>query len=239
MSETIAPLARVTSDRGMARPHLTQAAQFGYQPALDGVRGIAVTLVLLFHAGFGWMSGGYVGVSVFFTLSGYLITSLALVEHSASGRLSASAFYARRIRRLLPASLVCLAGVMIAAWADQFTGVTRLRRDLWAALLQIYNWAVLAGEVGYADQMSGAAGQRAPLDHYWSLAIEEQFYWVWPLVLVLVLRLAPRARLVAVASLTAAGVVATVVVSAAWGPDATYFATPARLPEILVGAVVA
>jgi peptidoglycan/LPS O-acetylase OafA/YrhL len=214
-------------------------SEFAYQPALDGVRGVAVALVILFHAGFGWMTGGYVGVSVFFTLSGYLITSLALVEHGVSGRLSASAFYARRIRRLLPASLVCLAGVMVAAWADQFTGVTRLRRDLWAALLQIYNWAVLAGDDGYAEQMSRAAGQRAPLDHYWSLAIEEQFYWMWPLVLLVVLRLTPRARLVAVASLTAAATIATVVVSAVWGADATYFATPARLPEILVGCVVA
>ena len=218
---------------------MTQVREFGYQPALDGVRGIAVTLVLLFHAGFGWASGGYVGVSVFFTLSGYLITSLALVEHQASGRLGVAAFYSRRIRRLLPASLVCLAAVMIAAWADQFTGVTRLRRDLWAALLQVYNWAVLAAGDGYAEQMSRAAGQRAPLDHYWSLAIEEQFYWVWPLVLLLVLRLSPRRRVAAVAGLTVAGVVATIITATFWGPDATYFATPARLPEILVGAVLA
>ncbi len=212
---------------------------FAYQPALDGVRAVAVVLVLLFHAGFAWMSGGYVGVSVFFTLSGYLITSLALVEHNRSGRLKVGAFYGRRLRRLMPASLMCLVGVMVAAWLDQFEGVTRLRRDLWGALLQVYNWLTLAGGEGYAEQMSRAVGQRAPLDHYWSLAIEEQFYWVWPLALVVILRLSPRGRVVAVSALTAAGVVATVVINHVWGSDATYFATPARLPEILIGAVVA
>src|SRR5215212_4159538 len=101
---------------------------FAYQPALDGVRGLAVAMVLLFHARFGWMSGGYVGVSMFFTLSGYLITSLALVEYDERGRLGVTAFYARRLRRLVPASVICLTAVMVAAWLDQFRGVPRLRR---------------------------------------------------------------------------------------------------------------
>ena len=212
---------------------------FAYQPALDGVRAVAVVLVLLFHAGFTWMSGGYVGVSVFFTLSGYLITSLALVEHDSTGHLGVRAFYARRIRRLMPASLLCLGGVMVAAWLEQFEGVTRLRRDLWGALLQVYNWVTLAGGEGYGEQTSRAVGQRAPLDHYWSLAIEEQFYWVWPLALVVVLRLSSRGRIAAVSALTAAGAMATVLITLVWGSDAAYFATPARLPEILIGAVVA
>ena len=212
---------------------------FAYQPALDGVRAIAVAMVLLFHAGFGWMSGGYAGVSVFFTLSGYLITSLALVEHERAGRIGVAAFYSRRIRRLMPASLICLGAVIVAAWLDQFSGVTRLRRDLWAALLQVYNWVVLASGDSYSEQVSRAAGQRAPLDHYWSLAIEEQFYWMWPVALLVILRLTPRGRLSAVVALTGAAVIATVVISQVFGADATYFATPARLPEILVGAVVA
>ena len=212
---------------------------FGYQPALDGVRAIAVAMVLVFHAGYRWMSGGYVGVSVFFTLSGFLITSLALVEHDRSGRLDAGAFYARRVRRLLPASLVCLLGVMVAAWAGQFHGVTNLRRDLWGALAQVYNWVALAGRGSYAQQMARAAGQRAPLDHYWSLSIEEQFYWVWPLVLIVVLRWSAPRRVAAVAGLTAACTVAAVVIAVAAGPDAAYYATPARLPEILAGALLA
>ena len=96
---------------------------FCYQPALDGVRALAVAIVLVFHQG--WLDGGYVGVSVFFTLSGYLITSLALVEHDRTGRLDVGAFYGRRIRRLLPASLACLAGVVVLAWSGLFDAVER------------------------------------------------------------------------------------------------------------------
>ncbi len=212
---------------------------FGYQPALDGVRAVAVVLVLLFHAGFGWMSGGYVGVSVFFTLSGFLITSLALTEHARTGRIDVGAFYSRRVRRLLPASLICLTGVIVAARLHQFDGVTELRRDLWAAITQLYNWVLLANSDGYAEEMAKAAGQRAPLDHYWSLAIEEQFYWVWPLALIVLLRASGRHRLVAFGALWGVFTGVTIVLAAFVGGAATYLATPARLPEILVGAVLA
>ena len=87
---------------------------FQYQPSLDGLRAVAVTLVVLFHAGLPWLTGGYLGVSVFFTLSGFLITSLLVAEHRSSGGISLSAFYARRARRLLPASLLCVALVVLA-----------------------------------------------------------------------------------------------------------------------------
>jgi peptidoglycan/LPS O-acetylase OafA/YrhL len=213
--------------------------RFAYQPALDGVRAVAVVLVVLYHAGFGWMSGGYVGVSVLFTLSGFLITSLALAEHGASGGIDIGGFYGRRLRRIVPASLVCLAGVMTAAWLHRFEGITELRRDLWAALAQVYNWVLLAHGDSYASEIAKAAGQRAPLDHYWSLAIEEQFYWAWPLVLLVVLRRGRRSRLLLVGGLWAAFVVAAVAIAASTGPAATYLATPARLPEILLGAVLA
>ncbi len=187
--------------------------RFAYQPALDGVRAVAVLLVLVYHAGFGWMSGGYVGVSVFFTLSGFLITTLALVEHDRAGRIDVGAFYSRRVRRLLPASLLCLAGVIIAARLHQFDGITELRRDLWAALAQVYNWVLLANSNGYAEEMAKAAGQRAPLDHYWSLAIEEQFYWVWPLVLIVLLRAGRRRRLALFGAVWGVFVAATMVLA--------------------------
>jgi peptidoglycan/LPS O-acetylase OafA/YrhL len=203
------------------------------------VRAIAVVLVLLFHAGFGWMSGGYVGVSMFFTLSGFLITSLALAEHASTGRIDVGAFYSRRVRRLLPASLICLAGVIVAAWLHQFDGVTELRRDLWAAVTQVYNWVLLANSDGYAEEMAKAAGQRAPLDHYWSLAIEEQFYWVWPLALLVLLRTGGRRRIVAFGALWGVFIVATFMLAAVADGATTYLATPARLPEILAGAVLA
>lgn len=230
---------RQGTTRPATSPPDDAAAAFAYQPALDGLRAVAVSMVLVFHAGFGWLPGGYVGVSVFFTLSGYLITSLALAEHDHTGRLDVGAFYGRRIRRLLPASLTCIATVMVAAWFHQFGGVTQLRRDLWAALVQLYNWFALADGESYGEQLARAVGQRGPLDHYWSLAIEEQFYWVWPLVLVVVLRLGARRRVLVVGALTALAAGAAVVIANVFGPAAAYFATPARLPEILVGALAA
>jgi peptidoglycan/LPS O-acetylase OafA/YrhL len=212
---------------------------FAYQPALDGVRALAVAMVLVFHAGFGWMSGGYVGVSVFFTLSGYLITSLALVEHERTGALDVRAFYGRRIRRLLPASVLCLVAVVALAAGGLFAGVDHLRRDVWAAVIPVYNWVLLSGGRSYADLVSGVGDPASPLDHYWSLAIEEQFYWVWPLALVGLFALRRRARLVAVALMVAAAAAAAPLIHAVWGADATYWSTPARLGEILVGGLIA
>ncbi len=213
--------------------------RFAYQPALDGVRAVAVAMVLVFHGGFDWVTGGYVGVSVFFTLSGYLITSLALIEHEETGRLDVRAFYARRVRRLMPASLLCVVAVIALAAAGVFAGVEHLRRDVWAAVVPVYNWVSLAGGQSYSELVAAVGEPASPLDHYWSLAIEEQFYWVWPLALIGVLRLHRRGRLVVVGGLFAAGAAAALVIHAVWGPDAAYWATPARLGEILIGALLA
>ena len=215
--------------------------QFGYQPALDGLRGVAVTLVLFFHGGFTWMAGGYVGVSVFFTLSGFLITSLLILEHQRTGSVSWSGFVARRAKRLLPASLLCLVVISLLAWAGEFATVPHLRRDVIASALQVANWNALDGSGSYADLLSRAAGVSSPVDHYWSLAVEEQFYWVWPFAFLLLLRVSKgRGRLfVNLALLAVASVVAARLIAVYWGPDAAYWATPARLGEILVGAALA
>ena len=173
--------------RAMPAPR-TRQASFAYQPALDGLRAIAVAMVLLFHQG--WLSGGYVGVSVFFTLSGYLITSLALAEHDAHRsprrrRASTAAACAGCCRPAWPASPASC----VLATVGLFDGVEHLRRDLCGALAQVYNWVALGSGQSYAQigrQRRSAAAR--PLDHYWSLAIEEQFYWVWPLALVVILR---------------------------------------------------
>ena len=214
-----------------------------YQPALDGVRALAVVVVLLFHDGLSWMSGGYLGVSVFFTLSGFLITSLLLVETADTGRVDARGFYARRARRLLPASLVCIAAVCVLAAAGQFYGVTGLRRDVMGALLQVFNWVKLGSGGSYADLNNLAAGLRHPLDHYWSLAIEEQFYWLWPVTVLGLLWLARRRAWATVLRTTAALFVlfaaAAPIIAATAGTNAAYWATPARAAEILAGAVVA
>ena len=213
-----------------------------YQPALDGTRALAVTAVLLFHGGVSWMSGGYLGVSVFFTLSGYLITSLLLTEHASTGSIAAAAFYTRRARRLLPASLVCIVGVCLMAWAGWFEGVANLRRDVFGAVFQVFNWVKLGSGESYADLTAAQAGLKQPLDHYWSLAIEEQFYWVWPMVFIGLVAVARRRGVkvfTVVAWLTGLSAVAAPVIAQVWGPNAAYWATPARICEILAGALVA
>ena len=134
-----------------------------HEPALDGLRGLAVAGVLAFHAGAPWMVGGYLGVSTFFTLSGFLITSLLLA------RPELPTFWARRARRLLPAALACLLGVAVLAPALASGAQLRsLRGDGLAALLWVANWRFIVDERSYADLFSAPS----PLLHFWSLAIE-------------------------------------------------------------------
>lgn len=221
---------------------LPDRSTIAYQPALDGVRALAVIAVLLFHAEVPGFDGGYLGVSVFFTLSGYLITTLLVSEHDRTGRIDLPRFYGRRIRRLLPASAACLAAIaVLAAVTDVFDGVAELRRQIVGSILQVANWVFLAGEGSYQNLFQETAGARSPLEHFWSLAIEEQFYWVWPPVMLGVLGVARsrRARTMVIGSITAVFVVAAPVIAAVWGPDAAYWATPARIAEILMGAVLA
>jgi peptidoglycan/LPS O-acetylase OafA/YrhL len=210
-----------------------------YQPALDGVRAVAVAMVLLFHGGVAWMGGGYIGVSVFFTLSGYLITSLLLVEADTTGAVRVGAFLSRRARRLLPASAVCIVGVAVCSRFGLLDGVAHLERDLLGATFQVQNWVLLASGESYTDVLAAIGGQRSPLEHYWSLAIEEQFYWMWPLVFgwLATRRRALLARRLTV--LTIAAVAGAPLVALTWGADAAYWATPARLAEILLGASLA
>ncbi len=137
-------------------PHRPSIA---YQPALDGVRAVAVTAVLLFHGGVPGFEGGYLGVSVFFTLSGYLITSLLLQEHHRTGAIDLPGFYSRRLRRLLPASTLCLAGIaLLAAFTGVFDGVANLRTHLLGSLFQVANWVFLVGDGSYQDLLAAPAG---------------------------------------------------------------------------------
>lgn len=226
-----------------------------HEPALDGLRGVAVALVVCFHAGVRGFGGGYVGVSVFFTLSGFLITRLLLAEHHDHGRIDVGAFYARRARRLLPASAACLLAISIGAMLGAWSLVDDLRQQLVGAALWVFNWVRLAGSGSYADLFAVDGGQPSPLEHYWSLAIEEQFYWVWPLVAATALRWrsrpraghgrttrdgsAPRSLLAPTAAVTALAIAAGPATARWWGPDAAYWATPARVGEILTGALAA
>ena len=219
-----------------------RSGTIAYQPALDGVRALAVAAVLLFHAEVPGFSGGYLGVSVFFTLSGYLITSLLITEHARTGTISLSGFYARRVRRLLPASLVCLAAiVVISELTDVFVGVAELRRQVMGALLQVSNWVFLAGEGSYQQLFQQAGGASSPVEHFWSLSIEEQFYWLWPPTMAFLLARCGtrRSRTLALGAITLCFVAAAPIIAAVFGPDAAYWATPARVGEILIGALLA
>ena len=220
---------------------MTERPTIAYQPALDGLRAGAVIAVILFHGGVPGFDGGYLGVSVFFTLSGFLITSLLVHEHERTGRIDLARFYARRVRRLLPASAVCLIGIMlIGALTGLFDGVASLRAHLFGAVFQVANWVFLAGDGSYQDLLARTSGTSSPLEHFWSLAIEEQFYWVWPPVMLLVLTRVPgrRERIRLVGTITAVSMLAAPVIAAVWGPDAAYWSTPARIGEILVGALL-
>ncbi|MGI8755472.1 MAG: acyltransferase family protein, partial [Acidimicrobiales bacterium] len=161
---------------GTDRPGRVRIAHL---PALDGLRGAAVVAVVAFHLGL--ITGGYLGVDLFFTLSGFLITSLLVAEWRANGRIDLRRFWARRARRLLPALLLSLAAVAWATrrWASS-TQLTQIRLDAYAALAYIANWRSVAAGTDYWNLYA----RPSPLQHTWSLAIEEQFYVLWPLLTV-------------------------------------------------------
>ncbi|MEZ5144307.1 MAG: acyltransferase, partial [Acidimicrobiales bacterium] len=214
-----------------------RTARLPYIAALDGVRGIAVLAVVLFHAGATWMPGGFLGVSTFFTLSGFLITSLLLAERSATGGVELGAFWARRVRRLLPAAAATVVLVAVAArFVLDPAIVDRLRGDLTATVLYVANWRFLLAGDSYADLFAAPS----PVLHFWSLAIEEQFYLLYPLVLWVVfraLRWSVTALLRVVAALTVASILLPFVVP--MSPDRIYYGTDTRAAELLLGALLA
>lgn len=206
--------------------------RLGYRPALDGFRGLAVFAVLIFHAGFGWAPGGFLGVTAFFVLSGFLITSLLLVERSATGRIDLPAFWARRARRLVPAALVLLAlTVGYAAVADTTGGVVG---DGIAAAGWVANWRFI-----FADQSYEALfADPSPFQHTWSLAIEEQFYVVLPLAAALLLGRRRRFAVVVLVAVAASTAAAALLHDGGTAGRA-YYGTDARVAEPLVGVLLA
>lgn len=167
---------------GPAGPADSSRLRFPHVAALDGLRGAAVLAVLLYHGAFldrAWLSGGYLGVDLFFVLSGYLITSLLLVEFANDARIDLLAFWGRRIRRLLPALLLVLVGVSLyAVIVARPIDLQQIREDGLGSLFYVANWVSIIRGGSYFDISLAPS----PLQHTWSLAIEEQFYLVWPLV---------------------------------------------------------
>jgi peptidoglycan/LPS O-acetylase OafA/YrhL len=211
----------------------------GYNPALDGIRAFAVLGVMFYHGDQDWALGGFLGVDAFFVLSGYLITSLLLVEWHSTGNVSLSAFYARRARRLLPAVFLMLAfiGIYAVVWADPTT-LDKLRGDALATLFYVANWRFIVTDLSYFDLFTDPS----PLTHMWSLAIEEQWYFVWPLALTALLRIKQFRRYGAFVifglALGSASLMLALYDPAAL-PNRIYFGTDTRAQSLLLGAGLA
>ena len=173
----------MTSVTGGSRGELESARPLGggaYVPALDGIRALAVAAVLAFHGGVPHTSGGYLGVSLFFTLSGFLLTAVLLRKHAGTGRISILRFWERRFRRLLPAAIVTLAAIaLLAPRLGPPDASGSLRFDLLSALGYGANWRFLAADQSYTALFVAPS----PVQHFWSLSIEEQFYVAFPLLL--------------------------------------------------------
>ena len=213
--------------------------QLAYQPSLDGLRALAVAAVVVFHLRETGLTGGFLGVDTFFVLSGFLITTLLVLEWRRRSGIELLAFWARRARRLLPALILLIVAVAIyAKFEVPSTEFHRLRWDGIAGLFYVANWRFVASKQSYFELFSAAS----PFRHLWSLAIEEQFYLVWPLVTIGCLRLG-RGRLRVLAAVTGIGAVSSVVVMAALynadDPSRAYYGTDAHAHPILIGALLA
>ncbi|MFN8018654.1 MAG: acyltransferase [Acidimicrobiales bacterium] len=208
--------------------------------ALDGLRGVAVIAVLAFHGGY--LDGGYLGVDLFFVLSGFLITSLLLAETGSTGKVGLAEFWARRCRRLLPAMCaVAIAVALGSRWLADPLQWRAIRDDGLATLAYVANWHAILSGGGYAE----GTGGRSPFQHTWSLAIEEQFYLVWPLVVAFVARRRPGASTARTVLHVAVGVAGLSALSGlvlsrtGVSVSALYLGTHVRIAAVAVGAAVA
>ena len=216
------------------------APPLAHQKSLDGIRALAVIAVMLFHAGNTYATAGFIGVDVFLVLSGFLITLLLLRELRSTGRVAFGAFWMRRARRLLPALILVLVAVAIfgafVATDDEALG---LRGDLLGSLFYVQNWRFVLSGASYFTQF----GSPSPLRHMWSLAIEEQWYLVWPLMLFGIMALTRRNLRAVTAVILALAAGSALLMAALYhqGGDASraYYGTDTRAQALLVGAALA
>ena len=218
-----------------------------YLPGLDGLRALAVAVVVAYHLGLGWASGGLLGVGIFFTLSGYLITDILAGQWRARGRINLKDFWIRRARRLLPALFVVLA--VVAVWAGiAYPGqIAALRGDIVAAALYVSNWWFISQNASYFSRF----GPPSPLGHLWSLAVEEQFYLVWPWIVLAGGVLLTRKMRLTKKQATVTAIAVTLILAAAsftalalafhpgQDPTRAYEGTDTRAGGLLIGAALA
>lgn len=209
-----------------------------YIPALDGLRTLAVVAVVLYHLNLTWAQGGLLGVTIFFVLSGYLITRLLLNEVAKTGRIDLKSFWIRRIRRLFPAVVTVV--VVTCALCTVFNHVmlTKMRPDILPSLLFFNNWWQIAQNVSYFN----ALGDPSPLTHFWSLAIEEQFYLIWPPLLFAMVSMhvsKPNTRRVVLGLSAVSALAMMVLYNPAADPSRVYYGTDTRVFSLLLGAWMA
>lgn len=212
--------------------------------ALDGLRALCLIAVMLYHGTFSWAPGGFLGVSTFFTLSGFLITALLIVEVRRDGGVSLGRFWAARARRLLPAAaLTFLLVVAFARFGASPTQLAGLRQDLWASFGLSINWRLALSGRAYG----GYAASASPVQHLWSLAVEEQFYLLLPLLVggavLLARRLGRPLRQVVGGGAAVLALMSTAALALSAGPEGdvtwAYYATHTRAAELLAGVVLA
>jgi peptidoglycan/LPS O-acetylase OafA/YrhL len=227
-----------------AKPEFTgnPTPSLGYLPSLDGIRAIAVLAVMIYHSAVPWLPGGFLGVDVFFVLSGFLITSLLLQEVERTGGIDFKRFYLRRIRRLVPAFLavILVTALLILLFAQD--GAAKYREDVLASMLYVNNWWNIFGDQSYFE----AIGRPPMLQHLWSLAVEEQFYLIWPAVLLFTFRRrlrdgVRRIAIIGVFASTALMAILSLLMSMPGenDPSRLYFGTDTHAMTILAGAALA
>lgn len=230
MTASVISDERALPPTGAADPH-----RMPHLPALDGLRGLAVIGVLLFHSGFDWARGGYLGVSTFFTLSGFLITNLLVREWDSNGSIRLGGFWTRRFRRLLPAAIITILVTGLVFWRlGTPEQLQNLRLDMLGALGYVANWRFYFAGTSYGSLFAAPS----PLQHFWSLAIEEQFYLFFPPIVILMMRVGGRRLLAAVVAVAASTSVLLCLVLRS-DPDRVYYGTDTRVAELLFGVLLA
>jgi peptidoglycan/LPS O-acetylase OafA/YrhL len=214
-------------------------------PGLDGLRAIAVLAVIVFHLGFDWAPGGLLGVAIFFTLSGYLITDLLLAQLSARGKIKLGAFWLARARRLLPALFVMLA--IVVAWVTIFGPAQpdQFRKAVVSSVFYVNNWEQIFGDVSYFVRFA----PEGPLNHLWSLSVEEQFYILWPFLLLLGVKavherplpsgVRPRLALLTIGLALISTIEMAILYHPSLDPSRIYYGTDTRAGGLLFGAALA
>ena len=209
-----------------------------YMVGLDSLRGLAILGVILYHINFNWMPGGFLGVTVFFVLSGYLITDILAIEWKNNKRIDLKKFWLSRARRLLPGMLIML--IVTLAWITIFHSslLVKMRGDSLAALLYFSNWWYIYHKLCYFDSFS----QLSPLNHFWSLAVEEQFYVVWPFVISLgfyYIKKQSRMILFICLGAIASALAMAILYEPGTDPSRIYYGTDTRAFSLLIGAALA